>query len=256
VVEVIPSENEDQEASTVVALLNQLLTEGHPDIDGEVTPARCAALGRSKFAFRSLEEALIKSELKFYKKLSAANLQSESEVMEQFELAMRILANPHDRLHLGLLSRVWKTTKTADDIHSTYLDDARAIMILDTSDWRKHWNFYVRSEPGGSHSVSSFLGQVALGTTQQPNEPGIALLTVHSSKGMEFDVVILIGMTEGTFPDYRAKGPALEEEARSAFVAMTRSKRFLYLTYPKFKMMPWGDLKQQQPSRYVRLLTD
>ena len=45
--------------------------------------------------------------------------------------------------------------------------------------------------------------------------------------------MFIIGMTEGTFPDYRAKGAALDEESRSAFVAVTRSKRLLYLTYPK-----------------------
>jgi len=38
-------------------------------------------------------------------------------------------------------------------------------------------------------------------------------------------------MNEGTFPDYRARGPALEEE-RGAFVAITRSRRLLYVTYP------------------------
>jgi DNA helicase-2/ATP-dependent DNA helicase PcrA len=77
------------------------------------------------------------------------------------------------------------------------------------------------------------------------------LLTVHSAKGMEFDVVFLIGMTEGTFPDYRAKGPSLEEERRSAFVAVTRSKRLLYITYPKTRVMPWGATKIQHPSRYL-----
>ena len=70
--------------------------------------------------------------------------------------------------------------------------------------------FFARKS-GGLHSITSFLGQVALGTTQQPKDDGLALLTVHSAKGMEFDVVFLIGMTEGTFPDYRAKGRSLEE---------------------------------------------
>jgi DNA helicase II / ATP-dependent DNA helicase PcrA len=80
---------------------------------------------------------------------------------------------------------------------------------------------------------------------------GDTLLTVHSAKGMEFDVVFLIGMNEGTFPDYRARGSGLEEERRSAFVAVTRSKRLLYVTYPNTKIMPWGAEKTQQPSRYI-----
>jgi hypothetical protein len=55
----------------------------------------------------------------------------------------------------------------------------------------------------------------------------------------------------GTFPDYRARGSALEEERRSAFVAVTRSRRLLYITYPNTKVMPWGAVKAQQPSQYI-----
>ena len=94
---------------------------------------------------------------------------------------------------------------------------------------------------------------MALGTTQQPNREGIALLTVHSSKGLEFEVVFLVGMADGVFPDYRAKGNkvALAEERRNAFVAITRSKRLLFLSYGKTRRMPWGDVWQQQPSPYL-----
>jgi len=133
-------------------------------------------------------------------------------------------------------------------------DDERALVLEDIAEWSKHWDYYIRSGSRGSHSVTAFLGQVALGTTQQPKQEGLALLTVHSAKGMEFDVVFVIGMTEGSFPDYRAKGRELDEEQRSAFVAVTRSKRLLYLTYPEWKLMPWGDLKRQSPSRYITVL--
>ena len=69
-------------------------------------------------------------------------------------------------------------------------------------------------------------------------------MTVHSAKGMEFDLVFLIGMNEGTFPDYRAnRQTQLAEEKRNAFVAVTRSRCLLYLTYPVQKMTPWGDTK-------------
>jgi DNA helicase-2/ATP-dependent DNA helicase PcrA len=224
--------------------------------------------------------------------------------MEQFELALRLLANPRDRLHLGMLVRAWGIEISDSDLDeqskadpllileslgknakrgcaTTVLgavkaiqwtgtnfkflggllkieefakslpEEERALVLQDTREWKKYWDYYIRSEPGGQHSTTSFLGQVALGTTQQPKEDGLALLTVHSAKGMEFDVVFVIGMTEGTFPDYRAKGAALDEESRSAFVAITRSKRLLYLTYPKIRIMPWGDARAQNPSRYL-----
>ena len=304
-VELMECEDQESEAQTIVAKIKSLESQGHPDIEGDITPGRCAVLGRNRFVFGKLEEELKKQGILFYKKFSAASYQSESDVVEQFELALRLLANPQDRLHLELLSKAWGAQKpsedalapgdvsdpiaflkalatkaqkgcaqtvlsaisalqwTGDDFKflgaltkieayaNTLAEEDRALVLQDTTEWKKHWDVYVRAEPGGSHSISSFLGQVALGTTQQPAEEGLALLTVHSAKGMEFDVVFLMGMNEGTFPDYRANGRALEEERRSAFVAVTRSKRLLYLSYPNTRVMPWGAVKAQQPSQYV-----
>ena len=129
-------------------------------------------------------------------------------------------------------------------------DEPRNRVIQEVKQWKKQWDYYVRNEPGGAHSIGSFLSQVALGTTEQPRQEGVAVLTVHSAKGMEFDVVFVIGLNEGTFPDYRAQGEMLDEEQRDAFVAVTRSKRLLYLSYPEKKQMPWGDVKAQRPSRF------
>ncbi len=76
---------------------------------------------------------------------------------------------------------------------------------------------------------------------------------MHSSKGLEFEVVFMAGMAEGTFPDYRATGPKeREEESRDAFVAATRSKRLLYLSYPETRVIPWGGVRRQQPSRFLQ----
>jgi DNA helicase II / ATP-dependent DNA helicase PcrA len=300
-VELIECKDESAEARVVVEKIRSLESNGHPDIEGDVTPGRCAVLGRNRFVFESLQQELKKQGIRFYKKLSAATYQSESDVVEQFELALRLLANSRDRLHLEILAKAWGAQTLAEDATSardpllllktlaskarkgcsptvlsaitalkwtgddfkfinalkeiesyanTLPEQDRALVLQDTMEWRKHWDYYVRSEPGGAHSITSFFGQVALGTTQ-PTEDGLALLTVHSAKGMEFDVVFLIGMNEGTFPDYRARGSGLEEERRSAFVAVTRSKRLLYVTYPNTKIMPWGAEKTQQPSRYI-----
>lgn len=133
-------------------------------------------------------------------------------------------------------------------------EDERAMILADVNTWEKHWDSYLRAQPGGYHSLPSFLSQVALGATQQPRQGGLALLTVHSAKGLEFDLVIIMGMAEGSFPDYRAEGPSLLEEDRNAFVAITRSKRLLALSYPKTKTMPWGSVRSQKPSRYLGAL--
>ncbi len=307
-VEVIESQDEAGEAAAIIGKIRLLESKGHRDIEGAVTPGRCAVLGRNRFVFGRLEAELKKQGILFYKKFSAASYQSESDVFEEFELSLRLLANPRDKLHLDMLAKAWSVPTHVEDVASSQVagdpmrllkalaavaktgysstvisavtamnwtgddfkflnalkkidehadslsEEDRALVLQDTAEWRKHWDYYIRSEAGGGHSITSFLGQVALGTTQQPTEDGLALLTVHSAKGMEFDVVFLIGMNEGTFPDYRARGAALDEERRSAFVAVTRSRRLLFVTYSNTKILPWGAVKAQKPSRYVSQL--
>jgi DNA helicase-2/ATP-dependent DNA helicase PcrA len=75
-------------------------------------------------------------------------------------------------------------------------------------------------------------------------------------KGQEYDIVFIIGMDEGTFPDYRAvnaRGIELIQEKNNAYVAFTRSKRFLFVSYPKQRFMPWGDVKPRAVSRFLRV---
>ena len=123
----------------------------------------------------------------------------------------------------------------------------------DAAVFEQEWDQYLRSD-SAVRTLVSFMSSKALGATQQSSRDGIALLTVHSSKGLEFDVVFVAGMAEGSFPDYRAAGKPKEmaEEVRNFFVAVTRSKRLLYLSYPRRRVMPWGGSKRQYPSEFIR----
>ena len=137
--------------------------------------------------------------------------------------------------------------------HGDSLDEAGRLAIYqDVAVLRREWDQFLRTA-SGAKSLSAFISSKALGSTQKSLTDGVALLTVHSSKGLEFDVVFMAGMAEGTFPDYRATGAKEKaEESRNAFVAATRSKRLLYLSYPKSRVMPWGGVRAQQPSRFLR----
>jgi len=306
----IVGENECEEASLVIDYIKNLLENGHKDIDGKIEIEQCALIGRNRYVFSAIENQLKKLGCPYYKKLSADH-ESESDILQDFELCLRLLANPRDKLHYDLLLNRWEVRPREsfievrsgiDLLHSlkrqlkkkkknfkivleaidkmnwseydfqfshamdhmeSYAnslsskdDKTKALIIEDINVWRRHWDSYLRSERGGKHTITSFLGKVALGTTQQPHEDGLAVLTLHSAKGLEFDVVVVMGMTEGTFPDYRAKKnqDSMEEERRNAFVAVTRSKRLLAFSYPRKKMMPWGAEKRQQSSRYLREL--
>jgi len=88
---------------------------------------------------------------------------------------------------------------------------------------------------------------------------GLTLSTVHTMKGQEFDIVFLMGMDEGTFPDYRAVkkgGVDLVQEKNNLYVAFTRAKRFLYVTYPLKRTMPWGGIKHRSKSSLLEGFDD
>jgi DNA helicase-2/ATP-dependent DNA helicase PcrA len=138
-------------------------------------------------------------------------------------------------------------------VHADTLDEeSRRYVYSDADIIASEWDQYLRNKPSAM-TLGGFLSNMALGSTQQPNADGVALMTVHASKGLEFDVVFLVGLAEGIFPDYRAtnRASALNEELRNAFVAATRAKRLLYLAYPMFRKMPWGDIRPASKSRYL-----
>jgi DNA helicase-2/ATP-dependent DNA helicase PcrA len=151
--------------------------------------------------------------------------------------------------------------KKALDIIKDSLDniddeDEKYLIHNDIEQWRKHWVKYTRLVRRENRNLNSFRSYVSLGKTQDISaDTGISLLTAHMSKGLQYEVVFVIGLMEGTFPDYRAiksGETAMEQEKNNMYVAVTRAKRLCYLTYPRNKMMPWGDRKDQSASRFLK----
>ena len=86
----------------------------------------------------------------------------------------------------------------------------------------------------------------------------ISLMTVHASKGLEFDTVFLIGMNEGVFPAKRSVDEGgMEEERRLAYVAITRARKQLYVTYPNGFNVMTKNMKTPSPFLYeAKLLAE
>ncbi len=85
------------------------------------------------------------------------------------------------------------------------------------------------------------------------SEPNIIqLMTVHSSKGLEFDIVFITGMEEGLFPHRNSMDhpSALEEERRLMYVAITRAKEQLYISLARTRMLH-GKTRYSLPSRFL-----
>jgi len=84
-------------------------------------------------------------------------------------------------------------------------------------------------------SLDDYLQMISLyiDRANEKSEDAVNLMTIHSAKGLEFDTVFVIGVSEGVFPSSRSvqDGPkGLEEERRLAYVAYTRAKSHLYIT--------------------------
>ena len=109
-------------------------------------------------------------------------------------------------------------------------------------------------QKGLGKSLRSFGNALALGQLTRDVQPnGLTLSTIHGMKGLEKDIVFIMSMCEGIFPDYRSSSEKLiEEERNNAFVAVTRAKRWLFMTYPEKRTTPWGKQKSQTESRFVK----
>ena len=134
-------------------------------------------------------------------------------------------------------------------------DNEREMVINDIDELLKHWTNYAKKTD--IKSLHQFKNDMALGKTHSLTQhSGITLSTVHTMKGQEFDIVFLMGMDDETFPDYRAVkngGIELTQEKNNLYVAFTRAKRFLYVTWPKKRFMPWGDYKFRSISRFLNV---
>ena len=105
-------------------------------------------------------------------------------------------------------------------------------------------------------SLADFTEWVTLRTdmdTMTDDGRAVTLMTVHSAKGLEFDVVFVAGMEESIFPHSNSSGDplGLEEERRLAYVAITRARKKLYLTSAMTRQL-FGSTSSNPTSRFVR----
>jgi DNA helicase-2/ATP-dependent DNA helicase PcrA len=119
--------------------------------------------------------------------------------------------------------------------------------------------------------LGEYLSHVALMTSTSESDMStkntVSLMTVHSAKGLEFDHVFVTGLEEDTFPHSRAaqedadaaamreipdrgNGPGIQEERRLMYVALTRARKHLMLSYCNERMIN-GKVEKMQPSRFL-----
>ncbi len=117
---------------------------------------------------------------------------------------------------------------------------------------------YEKQNPDGG--LSGFLEDIALVAdvdNYNEDDGNVALMTLHTAKGLEFNYVFMIGMEERIFPSYNSVmyggAKEIEEERRLCYVGITRAKQELFLSYTKTRMQH-GMTQRNTPSRFLNEL--
>ncbi|MDH4943964.1 ATP-dependent helicase [Sulfurimonas sp. C5] len=276
-------DDEFREAQCIIDKIKELINKKEDkNIEGLITLEKIVVLARNKYVFNNLEKLLNKESIPYHYKMSGGSIKFESALMSIFDLKLKIKLNPLDILHkkqledsskkntflLGDIDTLVENLKddgsnlksSLSNFRNTLNDMAfdndndKTMVMNDIDELLNHWSKYAKNTD--KKSLLQFKNSMALGKTSTVNEDkGITLSTVHTMKGQEFDIVFIIGMDDGTFPDYRAiqnGGIEMEQEKNNLYVAFTRAKRFLYVTYPLQRTMPWGAVKHKTPSRFLK----
>ena len=112
----------------------------------------------------------------------------------------------------------------------------------------------------GDMTLSGYLQEIALYTNadSETDHDRVRLMTIHQSKGLEFDTVFITGLTEGVFPNHRSirerRRDGEEEERRLMYVAVTRARDMLYLSEAEGYLNDTGAMKY--PSRFIAEIPD
>ncbi|WP_457641169.1 ATP-dependent helicase [Persephonella sp.] len=105
-----------------------------------------------------------------------------------------------------------------------------------------------------------FLEESSLSQAQDnlQNDNSVKIMTVHASKGLEFPVVFIAGLEDGVFPSGRSFEDIeqMEEERRLFYVAVTRAKEKLFMTFSKLRAGYGNQLNETKPSRFIQDIKD
>jgi DNA helicase-2/ATP-dependent DNA helicase PcrA len=203
----------------------------------------------------SLAEAVLRADQHPTLGKAAKNaLQSFAALLADLTMSMEELRLPE------LLDRIAERSGYGPDLRETPEGEERWSNVLEL---RRMATDYAEIETGVA--LELFLENVALvggaDTTQtsedgkliqEENKDAVTLITLHAAKGLEYPVVFIVGMDEGSLPHARSvdKPEQLEEERRLAYVGFTRAMRRLYLVRA-YRRSSFGEAQVTEPSRFL-----
>lgn len=110
-----------------------------------------------------------------------------------------------------------------------------------------------------SAGPEEYLQEISLrtGIDEWDKEDPVSLMTLHNTKGLEFSVVFITGLSENLLPHYRSiKEDNIEEERRLFYVGLTRAKEKVYLSFSKTRGRTWSGIKRLKPSKFLSEIPD
>jgi len=241
------------------------------DADGEVSFGDIAVLSRTAFVADRLEEALVRLGLPVSR--PGASSKAFEELRGVLEAAIRYGRSQADRLAGRRLERfVTKMRKGGRNVSLSRVtgklrrwrgtdagDLAKLLFDLlypgnATAEEREAFERLLAGISGRTASPEDLAFTLATLKEEEMARAGserVSVLTLHASKGLEFDVVFVCGLEEGLLP-YSVSGREsdLEEERRLLYVGMTRAKKKLYLTHARRRMV-FGKKRETSPSRFL-----
>lgn len=256
------AKNEREEAKFVIEKMN-----------GEY--GKYAVLYRTNAQSRSLEEAMIRAGVP-YVLVGGVKFYERKEIKDVLAY-LRVIANEVDMLSW---QRIEKLGKRRADKFKGWLETVRGggelsteellMGVLENSGFVEKFDRNNEADLARLENIqelmsvakefsdlNSFLENVALVQSEAQSsldlDKGVVtLMTVHAAKGLEFSEVFVVGLEEGLFPHSRSiiDKEQLEEERRLMYVAMTRAKEKLYLSYARQRLF-FGQRNNGSPSRFL-----
>ena len=281
-----PMQTDDAEIEKIIELIEKLLKQKKLRfVEHDITEDDITVLARNKYILEPLEKRLKDLSIPYYYKNTSKVYKPLSTHGQYFETLLSLRINPQDIMHEQQANSIEKhgvnnelcdaIKKGINDIRDdgsnfrTVLqninneikriatnqaeDDELIMAYKDFEFVDSQWVAYAKTN--ANRSIQSFRNAMTLGTTNiDVEQHGISLSTVHTMKGQENNIVFLMGMDDNTFPDYRAVqqgGNAMDQERNNLYVAITRAKRYLFITYPLQRTMPWGGVYNRSRSRLL-----
>jgi DNA helicase II / ATP-dependent DNA helicase PcrA len=238
-----------------------------------------AVLYRTNAQSRTIEEELIRRGVA-YSLVGGVKFYERREVKDVLAY-LRVVANPSDQVSWNRIDKVGKRRRSSfekwlavvnekeqktdsmstSDVLSGVLNATDYLSLYDENDENDLMRLEnikelasVASEftslPAFLENVTLVQSEMTFGYAQE--EKKVTLMTIHAAKGLEFDRVILAGLEEGLFPHSRSlmDREQMEEERRLCYVAITRAKKELLLTYAR-KRLYFGSVSMGTPSRFL-----